>query len=292
MKIFRLITDFIRKSKHKKTLLTPELVSRNCDRKEEIFKARKLKIDKIKPFLKEITFDSLENGALDFLSDRLKEKYSIIDTNNVSSHQYDQFALEIINRHVDGLVLDCGCGKRSHYHDNVINFEIVDYDTTDIIGVGEELPFKDNSFDAILSLNVLEHVKDPFKASSEISRVLKNGGELYCVVPHLQPVHGYPDHYYNMTSRGLSNLFSSDLKITEQKVISSGLPIYTLTWILNSWANGLKGDSKNKFLKLTIKDLLNSPETYKKQNFVTDLNDEKNFELASTTALWARKDNL
>jgi hypothetical protein len=75
----------------------------------------------------------------------------------------------------------------------------------------------------------VDAVKDPFRASLEISRVLKNNGELYCVVPHLQAVHGYPDHYYNMTSRGLGNLFSSDLKITEQKVISSGLPIYTLT---------------------------------------------------------------
>ena len=93
-----------------------------------------------------------------------------------------------------------------------------------------------------------------------------------------------------MTSRGLGNLFSSDLKITEQKVISSGLPIYTLTWILNSWANGLDGEAKNKFLKLTVEKLLDSPEAYKMQNFVTELNDEKNFELASTTALWARKE--
>ena len=40
-----------------------------------------------------------------------------------------------------------------------------------------------------------------------------------------------------------------------------------------------------KFLNLTVEDLLGSPETYKKQEFVTQLNDKKNFEIASTTAL-------
>ena len=290
MKIFRSITDLIRKNQ-KKCSGEPIKIDRNEQvLLEEILPARKLKLEKISPFLKEITYETLENGTLNFLSNHLRAKYSIFETDNVSSHQYDQYALEIIDRYKDGMVLDCGCGKRSRYYYNVLNFEIVDYDTTDVIGVGEELPFKDNSFDAVLSLNALEHVKDPFRASSEISRVLKNNGELYCVVPHLQPVHGYPDHYYNMTSRGLGNLFSSDLKITEQKVISSGLPIYTLTWILNSWANGLEGEAKNKFLKLTVEKLLDSPEAYKMQNFVTELNDEKNFELASTTALWARKE--
>ena len=45
-----------------------------------------------------------------------------------------------------------------------------------------------------------------------------------------------------------------------------------------------------KFLNLTVEDLLGSPETYKKQEFVTQLNDKKNFEIASTTALWASKE--
>lgn len=43
-------------------------------------------------------------------------------------------------------------------------------------GTGEYLPFRDNSFDAVLCCDVLEHVKDLPKVISEISRVLKNRG--------------------------------------------------------------------------------------------------------------------
>jgi 2-polyprenyl-6-hydroxyphenyl methylase/3-demethylubiquinone-9 3-methyltransferase len=43
-------------------------------------------------------------------------------------------------------------------------------------GTGENLPFQNNSFDAVLCCDVLEHVNDLPKVISEISRVLKNDG--------------------------------------------------------------------------------------------------------------------
>jgi len=42
---------------------------------------------------------------------------------------------------------------------------------------GEELPFDDNSFDYVISLQVLEHVEDPRPLLEEMYRVLKPGGE-------------------------------------------------------------------------------------------------------------------
>jgi SAM-dependent methyltransferase len=224
-----------------------------------------------------------------FLSDELRKKYKIVNTDNVSSNNYDPIALSIIEQHSNGIILDCGSGKRSVYYENVVNFEIAPYDTTDVLGVGEELPFKDPSFDAVFSLAVLEHVKDPFKCAKEISRVMKPGATLYCVVPFLQPLHGYPHHYYNMSMQGLKNLFEDHLQIEKQEVIASGLPIFTLTWILQSWLQGLEGDTKEEFLKMSVADLVGDPISYLDKNFVTHLSNEKNFELASTTVLMGKK---
>jgi len=43
-------------------------------------------------------------------------------------------------------------------------------------GSGESLPFSDRAFDIVACCDVLEHVDDPGKVMSEISRVLKPGG--------------------------------------------------------------------------------------------------------------------
>jgi len=252
-------------------------------------KGKKEKLNRIRRIIRDDLpyTESLEN--FNFLSEELKQKYNIIDTASISSHDYDPIALSIIEEHSDGLVLDCGSGKRSKYYTDVVNFEIVPYNTTDVLGVGEELPFKDNVFNAVFSLNVLEHVKDPFKCASEISRVMKPGATLYCVVPFLQHMHAYPHHYYNMSMEGVKNLFDNFLHIEKQEVIASGLPIWTLTSFLNSWLNGLGNDAKNEFLNMKIADLIGNPIDYFEQKFVKELPMGKNIELACTTALIAKK---
>ena len=226
---------------------------------EEVFTtAKKTKLGRVRPILRNDMPHIDDQGCLNFLTPELRERFAIVDTDAVSSHGYDGNAMDLIERYRDGLILDCGAGRRPVYFDNVVNFEIVAYDTTDVCGVGEVLPFVDNSFDAVISIAVLEHVKDPFTCAREIVRVLKPGGELMCCVPFLQPVHGYPNHYYNMTEQGLKNLFQDGVEIDRHEVYSSVLPIWSLTWIVKSWAEGLTGRAKREFLKLRMADLLDS----------------------------------
>lgn len=243
----------------------------------------------IRPLLREGAIWRETEDCYNCLPPATRENYDIVDISNISAHGYDPYAQRLVGHFPSGWVLDCGAGSRGDFLPNVVNFEIVAYPSTDVLGVSEELPFRDNSFDGILCLNMLEHVKDPFKSAQEIARVLKPGGELYCVVPLLQPVHAYPNHYYNMTAQGLRNLFADSLNIDKQLMLASGLPIWTLCWILSRWNHGLPAAVRPEFLNMRVADLIGDPMTYLQKSFVTELPNEMNFELASTTALLASK---
>jgi hypothetical protein len=87
----------------------------------------------------------------------------------------------------------------------------------------------------------------------------------------------------------LKLLFENKLSIDEQKVIHSGLPIFSLTWILQRWYQQLPDTHKSDFLKIKIGDLMKPPTEYLEDNFVTNLGNDANEELASTTAIFATK---
>ncbi len=252
-----------------------------------IVAARSEKMKLIRPILRSDMNSIERNGKLDFLTDDLRSDAGICATDAISQNDYDEEALSIIR--TSNLVLDAGAGRRKIYYQNVVNLEIVDYDTTDVLAIGEELPFVCNSFDAVLSIAVLEHVRDPFRCAREIIRVLKPGGRLACCVPFLQPLHGYPHHYYNMTGQGLRALFERDLTIDRQLVLDSIAPIRSLTWIARSWADGLSGQAKDEFLNLSIKDLVSSPPDLVSRSWCKQLTEAKKFELASATLLIAHK---
>ncbi|WP_198017775.1 class I SAM-dependent methyltransferase [Oscillatoria acuminata] len=230
----------------------------------------------------------LNSNHYNFLNRQLTEYGNVKSTASISANDYDPISLQLIEQLTNGLILDNGCGLRNFYYPNVVNLDIVDYPTTDVISIGEKLPFKSNSFDAVFSLAVLEHVKNPFECAKEIMRVLKPGGTLYAVVPFLQPFHGYPDHYYNMTSSGLKNLFS-ELEDLDCTVQLPGLPIAALTWFLNSYVQGLPQPIAESFKEMKIGDLLAHPHSYMDRDFVTSLQPQTNEELASCNYLIAKK---
>lgn len=256
---------------------------------ERLDAARKAKMEKIAPLLDTSMPCEKRGDKLDFLTQELREATRIVDTTNVSSNGYDEKTLALIERHAQGLVLDCGSGRRHDYISNVVNYEIVNYDTTDVIGVGERLPFKDNSFDAVISIAVLEHVRDPFLCASEISRVLKPGGELFCSVPFLQPYHGYPHHYFNATKQGIQRLFEDDLTVTSVGVPVVGHPGFALHWFLDSWLRGSSEEISERFRNTTIGDLVKMSPHELSRVFGRGMRNETVDELACAFTLEARK---
>ena len=247
------------------------------------------KMAKLAPLLRADMTCVARDGKLDFLTRDLAAQAAIVDVEVVSGHGYDAEVLDLVRANADGLVLDCGAGRRDIYYSNVVNFEIVDYDTTDVLGVGEALPFKDDSFDAVLSIAVLEHVRDPFQCAREIARVLKPGGRLFCAMPFLQPAHGYPHHYFNATPQGLKRLFEDALDTQEPVVTPAFHPVWALSWILNSWSRGLDPATREKFETMTVAELMRDPWPHMQEGFVANLSAEAQRELACGSVLRARK---
>lgn len=246
------------------------------------------KLARVRPLLRGGTLVAERANVLDCLPDETRRELDLVDTENVSAHEYDQYALALIDRHRDGLVLDCGAGLRNTYYPNVVNYEIVEYDTTDVLGAAERLPFADESFDAVLSLNVLEHVKDPFQAAREIMRVMKPGAELMAVAPFLQPLHGYPHHYYNMTAPGLLNLFEA-LAEKRTQIYGAMQPIWALNWFLRAYHAGLPAGVAERFAGMTVADLLAHPAALEGDSIALSLAHATRTELASAHALTAIK---
>jgi SAM-dependent methyltransferase len=99
----------------------------------------------------------------------------------------------------DSRVLDLGCGRGGVvelFWREVKVAAGLDPDTASlsghrapgmpvIRGVGESLPFVNESFDLIVCLWVLEHLQDPLATLREVRRVLRPGGHLIFVTPNL-----------------------------------------------------------------------------------------------------------
>ena len=59
----------------------------------------------------------------------------------------------------------------------------------DVVAIGEQIPFRESSFDIVICSQVLGYVSNPAKVVAEIHRVLRPGGVLVLSAPALFPQH-------------------------------------------------------------------------------------------------------
>jgi uncharacterized protein YbaR (Trm112 family)/predicted SAM-dependent methyltransferase len=175
---------------------------------------------------------------------------------NVGSNPYSPHALELIEKHKNGLILNCGAGYPPTNYGNVVELEIARYPSTDIVGDALKLPFQDCVFDAVICESVVEHVRNPFLLASEIWRVTKPGGEVTVDSAFLQPIHGYPHHYFNTTLEGLGTLFERFEK-SYLDINNYQEPWIMLRWVLRSYLNGTKHEKyKTSILNMTLREIM------------------------------------
>jgi ubiquinone/menaquinone biosynthesis C-methylase UbiE len=117
-----------------------------------------------------------------------------------------------------GLVLDAGAG-RGGWRSTVLR-TASQYESLDLAARGAAVPdwtgdltampqVPTRRFDSIVCHQVLEHVKDPMAAATEMARVLKPGGLAVISAPHLSRRHELPNDYYRFTPEGLCHVLES-----------------------------------------------------------------------------------
>jgi SAM-dependent methyltransferase len=166
----------------------------------------------------------------------IEEKRITISRQTGRAHKYKPTSLELIQRvGFDAKILDVGGGDRKLDLPNFINLDIIRSSRlVTLIADAHFLPFKDDVFDLVLCEAAIEHFRYPWVAVEQLYRVLKNGGFVYADVAFLQPVHSYPNHYFNMTLEGVRVLFEK-FKLVDSGMQDYQMPSYTLQFILSRY---------------------------------------------------------
>lgn len=142
--------------------------------------------------------------------------------------RYLRVATEGLAEHARGVLLDVGTSEgpyRDLFEPHVTSYLGLEYPpsildkrpdmwrilgrvkrSVDVFGDGNRLPFTSESVDTVLSTEVLEHLPDPNRCLSEVSRVLKSGGRLLATVPFVQPLHELPHDYHRFTPSALRSM--------------------------------------------------------------------------------------
>ena len=240
-------------------------------------------------YLDDVSALTDEHGVIDCLSKSVKDSFEIPEQPPIAANDYNSEIIALIRANPDKMFLDVGAGLRHTYYSNVVNAEIWRAASTDVVCVGESLPFANDQFDFVVCFAVLEHTRRPWLAAQEIIRVVKPGGEIRIDWPFLQPVHGYPHHFYNATPKGHTSMFEERCDIVACDVRLWQHPIFALTWMLNEWRAGLPAALHESFDSVTLGSLLGAAESHLGNPICAQLGTAAQNVIAAGTTLIARK---
>ncbi len=134
---------------------------------------------------------------------------------------------------------DCGdAGLLAARGMTVVNLDLTCCGSTNLIADAHNIPMRDACVDGVVSVSVLEHLHDPFKAIQETARILREGGVLVGSVAFLECYHG--GSYYHFSPRGVISLLEKHGFVVED--IDTGWDV--LTSILTNLCYGTRPINK------------------------------------------------
>ena len=125
------------------------------------------------------------------------------------------------NKYIKGRTIDVGAGSAKYsdiiktHASEYVAFDIMPGKNIDVVGDVLNMPFENDSFDTVISTQVLEHVEKPWVMVKEITRILKSGGVCLLSAPLMVPYHPAPQDYFRFTHVGMRSLFQNDFEIIE-----------------------------------------------------------------------------
>ena len=151
-----------------------------------------------------------------------------------------------------GRLLDVGCGDKPYleiFRPHVSSYLGIEHATSfgltspagsdraarpDLVYSGARLPFRDGSFDTVLSVQVLEHTPRPGALMAEMSRVLAPDGVLILTAPFQFRLHEQPHDYFRYSPHGLRQL-CADVGLEVFETVAQGSLWSVIGHKLNSY---------------------------------------------------------
>ena len=133
--------------------------------------------------------------------------------------------------------------------DNSAGLQVANWDQSslDIISDITEIPEPDVSFDAIMCVEVFEHLPEPIKAIQEFARLLKPSGHLILTASFCSLTHFAPYHFYKGFNRYFyeKHLLANGFKIIDLQENGNyfeylGQEIRRISWVVERYAEGSK----------------------------------------------------
>ena len=190
---------------------------------------------------------------------RIWEKLVPKSSSNLASQRVISRFSELLEKMSSATVL-VGGGRQRHWLNErlgsgdsirVVYSDIDAGADVDLFCDGYDLPFVDGSFDAVVTIAVLEHVLYPERVAAEITRVLKVGGLLYSGLPFMQQVHEGAYDFTRYTQSGHRRLFNSVSEIDSGMVAGPGT---ALVWAIENFATAFMArPSLRKITKAVIR---------------------------------------
>lgn len=96
------------------------------------------------------------------------------------------------------------------------------YGKLDFVSDATDIPVENESYDAILCTEVIEHVPNPDMVIKEIARILRKGGKLILTAPMSSGLHQEPHHFFAGFTPYYYKLKLGELGFTEISITPNG----------------------------------------------------------------------